>query len=99
MVHTPEAAAEIIGGGCKPSWLREQARLRRIEFTFIAGKYGFTDEQCAAIVASRTVPPRSAAPAAAPGRRRGRETVPVPPRAGTVTVLRARQPRPRQRAS
>ncbi|MCO5973753.1 helix-turn-helix domain-containing protein [Actinoallomurus soli] len=41
LLHTPDEAAEKLR--CKPSWLKEQARKRRIPFTFIGGAYRFTD--------------------------------------------------------
>lgn len=44
-VHTADQAAAIIGGGCKASWLREKARLRKIPFTRLGSGYGWTDAQ------------------------------------------------------
>jgi Helix-turn-helix domain len=48
LVYSPEEAATILH--CRPSWLKEQARLRRIPFTMIGGAYRFTAEHLAEIV-------------------------------------------------
>jgi hypothetical protein len=48
--YSASEAAEIIGGKCKASWLREKARRRLIPFTMIAGAYHWTDAQIDAIV-------------------------------------------------
>lgn len=83
-VYNPDEAARILR--CRPSWLKEQARLRRIPFTMIGGAYRWTDAHLAEIV--RLGEWGVSAPAPAANRR---TTLP----AGHVgaPVLRARPPR------
>lgn len=47
-LHTPEVAAEALG--CTVSWLKDQARLRRIPFTMVGGQYRFSDSHLEEII-------------------------------------------------
>ncbi|TDC47093.1 DNA-binding protein [Jiangella ureilytica] len=49
-LYTAEEAATLLR--CKASWLKEQARLRRIPFTMVAGAYRFTRAHLIQIVES-----------------------------------------------
>jgi hypothetical protein len=98
-VHTPEQAAEIIGGTCKASWLKAGARAGRFPHVMIGGSYNFTDAQIREIVQLCSVPARQPTPA-----------VPVPAAVKLPTVrpvsdvvpgtgvahIRPRQPRQRK---
>lgn len=92
LLHTPEESAAIIGAGCTASWLREQARLRRIPFALIGGKYGFSDQHLFAIIEQFEVKPESATRQVAPRR------TSTPPSDGAVATLRARRPQRRRSA-
>lgn len=51
-------AAEVAGAlNCSSWWVKEQARQRRIPFTWIGGAYRFTDEHLAEIIRSFEVRP------------------------------------------
>jgi hypothetical protein len=65
LAHAADQAAAIIGGTCKGSWLKEQARSRKIPYTRIGGAYHFTDEQLAEILRIFEVRPRELTPARA----------------------------------
>jgi excisionase family DNA binding protein len=47
-LHTPAEAAEQLR--CKESWLKEQARLRRIPFSRVGGAYRFSDDHLEQII-------------------------------------------------
>ncbi|TDE09339.1 DNA-binding protein [Jiangella asiatica] len=47
-LYTPDEAADLLR--CKASWLKEQARLRRIPFTLVAGAYRFTVDHLIQII-------------------------------------------------
>lgn len=92
LAHPVEEAAELLG--CKASWLREQARLRKVPFTMLSGAYHFTDKHLEWIVERFEETPRPAAAAPAPRRRKkttAEQTVPS-------TRLRTRPSRRLQRA-
>jgi hypothetical protein len=92
LAHAADQAAAIIGGSCKGSWLKQQARDRKIPYTRIGGSYHFTDEQLAEIIRIFEVPARrSAAPA--PASRAPSATRPAVPTG--VPLLQAREPRKR----
>jgi hypothetical protein len=92
--HTVDQAVALIGGTCKESWLREQARNRKIPFTLIGGAYHFTDAQISEILRIYEVlPPRPAMPAPRPPRTPAASQV-IP---SGATVLQAREPRSRKR--
>jgi excisionase family DNA binding protein len=62
-LYTPEVAAEALE--CTASWLKEQARLRRIPFTMVGGQYRFSDahlEEIIRIFEKRPVAPHSPSP-------------------------------------
>jgi hypothetical protein len=99
MVYTAGEAATILK--CTASWLKEQARQRKIPFSMIGGSYHFSAEHLKAIVdllevSAASTPARSPR---APSRRPAAATTPAPVPGADVVVLRARQPRPRQRVS
>src|ERR1017187_4357057 len=50
LVRTAAEAAGIIGGTCKASWLKQQAREGRIPYVRLGGAYNFTDAHIAAIL-------------------------------------------------
>jgi hypothetical protein len=87
-IHSADQAAEIIGNGCKASWLKEQARLRQIPFTMPGGRYGWTDAHIDEIIKmfEHRPEPRT------PGRPRPRQAAPAAP-APAVTQLRGRVPK------
>ena len=96
LVHTAIEAAAIIGGTCKPSWLRQQAREKKIPCRKIGGAYNFSDADIAEILAIFEQRPaaRPATPAPARTARQRPATRPAEasPPAG-VTQLKPRQPR------
>jgi hypothetical protein len=55
-----EAARRI---GCSEWWLKEQARRRRVPYTWISGSYRFTAVQIAEIIAAQEVRPVDPPPA------------------------------------
>lgn len=80
------------------SWLGERCRRREVDFTMIAGKYAFTEQQLAALVEKYTVPAGTAErQATEPRRRRVRETKTTDTPA--VVQLRARPPQRLRHAS
>lgn len=68
LAHPIEEAADLLG--CKASWLREQARLRKVPFTMLGGAYHFTDAHLEWIVERFEETPRPAIAAAPAPRRR-----------------------------
>ncbi|GAA0360234.1 helix-turn-helix domain-containing protein [Actinoallomurus spadix] len=90
LLHTPDEAAEILR--CKPSWLKEQARKRRIPFTFIGGAYRFTNAHLEQIIRQFEQQPEDLGPAAAPRRKKTAE-------AATTGVAQLRARPPKRRAS
>ncbi|TDC52863.1 hypothetical protein E1281_18425 [Actinomadura sp. KC345] len=91
-LHSPEEAAHILGEDVvTPSWIREKARKREIDFVLIAGKVALTDDNLLALVKQHEVKATGAEQRAAAPRRRPAAKV-----GGTaVTALRARQPKRR----
>jgi hypothetical protein len=76
---------------CSEWWVKEQARNRRIPFSWIGGSYLFTDEHIAAIVRLFEVQPtETTATAAASGRASRRNTDETD---GAAIRLSARIPR------
>ncbi|TWP51461.1 helix-turn-helix domain-containing protein [Lentzea tibetensis] len=49
VLHRPRDVAKRLG--CSEWWIKEQARNRRIPFSWIGGRYLFTDEHVSEIVA------------------------------------------------
>jgi len=90
VLHRPADVARMLR--CSQWWVKEQARKRRIPFSWIGGSYRFTDAHVAEIIALFEVRPEDAT-ATAPTPRQaarhpgGHET------GGTVIQLRARPPR------
>jgi hypothetical protein len=90
-----EAAAQL---RCSVWWLKEQARKRRIPYTWIAGSYRFTDEQLDQILQLCAFSPEPDGPvhaSAATGTSRSRTRA----RAADVPRLTARVPRRAQAAA
>lgn len=85
-LYTPDEAAAVLR--CTASWLREQARRRRIPFTLVSGSYRFTREHLVQIIESNERAPE-ARPSIAPMRRR---TIADP---DEVAQLRPRSPQRR----
>jgi hypothetical protein len=83
--HPAEDAAEMLG--CKVSWLKEQARLRRIPFTLLGGRYCFTDQHLEQVIEIFEQQPKQEEQVTSTPRRRA-ETPPA-----GATPLRARRPR------
>lgn len=88
VLHRASDVARILG--CSEWWVKEQARNRRIPYSFIGGSYRFTDEHVAAIIRTFEVLPAEdvAAPAQA---RSSADATAV--EGGQVVQLRARPPR------
>lgn len=81
---------------CSEWWIKEQARRRRIPFSWIGGSYLFTEEHVAEIVKCFEVRPRVVADAAvtsAPVRRTPSTEIAVGSSAPSPASLRARPPR------
>jgi hypothetical protein len=100
LVHTAIEAAAIIGGTCKASWLRQQARQKKIPCRMIGGAYNFTDADITEILAIVEQRPavKSAAPAAAaPARPRLAARPAEASLPAGVSQLKPRQPRAMRR--
>ena len=93
LAHAADQAAAIIGGNCKGSWLKQQARARKIPHTLIGGSYHFTDGQIGEILRIFEVPARRGAVPAPPPSRAPSATRPAVP--GGV-LLQPREPRKRR---
>lgn len=89
LAHAADQAAAIIGGSCKGSWLKQQARDRKIPYTLIGGAYHFTDEQLAEILRIFEVRPREVTPRAAPRS----PVLPQPAPGREHVTIKARLPR------
>jgi hypothetical protein len=88
-LYSPAEVANALG--CSEWWVKEQARKRRIPFSWIGGSYKFTAEHLNEIVRTFEVrpvagPPSTSSQVREPRRRRAR---PVP----VATQLQARPPR------
>jgi excisionase family DNA binding protein len=66
-LYRPAEVAELLG--CSQWWVKEQARKRRVPFSWIGGSYRFTAEQVDEIVRLHEVLPTHGAPATNPIRR------------------------------
>jgi hypothetical protein len=75
---------------CSEWWIKEQARCRRIPFSWIGGSYLFTEAHVAEIVRLFEVRPVEAGASASPTGRVRRSGIDAGPR---TTVLVARVPR------
>lgn len=88
-LYSPAEVARALG--CSEWWVKEQARRRRIPFSWIGGSYKFTDEHLIEIIRTFEVrpvsgPPSTTSRAREPRRRRVR---PAP----VTNQLQARPPR------
>lgn len=92
LVHTAEEAASIIGGSCKSSWLKDQAKSRRIPYTLIGGAYHFTDDHIREILAICEVRPRSGQEPT-PRAARSRHAAPPWPPGQEMIMLKSRPQR------
>jgi hypothetical protein len=96
--HAHDAGEAALLLDCKPSWLKEQSRLRVIPFTLIGGSYRYTDRHLERILAMFEEHPAIAAAAATAARKPRRKPAaarPEPQAAPGVTLLEARPPRRR----
>ncbi|RZU50674.1 helix-turn-helix protein [Krasilnikovia cinnamomea] len=93
--YRPAEVARLLR--CSEWWIKEQARHRRIPFSWIGGSYLFTEEHIAAIVRLFEVKPGDDIPAVhRRGRADGASSTDDP---GAVPIrLRARPPRRARRA-
>jgi hypothetical protein len=91
LAHTADQAAAIIGGTCKGSWLKQQARDHKVPFTLIGGAYNFTDEEIAEILRIFEVRPREVTPPRAPSS----PVLPQPAPGREHVTIKARLPRTR----
>lgn len=100
LVHTATEAAAIIGGTCKPSWLRQQAREKKIPCRKIGGAYNFSDADIAEILAIVEQRPAEKPAAPAPAKTAKQRSATRPAEASLpagVTQLKPRQPRAMRR--
>lgn len=88
-----DQAGEILQ--CSASWLKRQAKLRRIPFTMIGGQYRFSESHLDRIVRIFEQQPQDSVQRQSSPRRRPR---PVQPEEVGVVTLTARRPR-RQRSA
>jgi hypothetical protein len=91
-LYSPAEIAKALG--CSEWWVKEQARRRRIPYSWIGGSYKFTAEQLAEIIHASEVRPQPTAPQSAAGERRPRRRLAAP--ALPTAQLRAR-PQPQRR--
>lgn len=89
-LHTAKQVAEQLNSTV--SWVKEQARRRRIPFVLVSGQYRFTDEHIAEIVRLFEVRPETAE--APSPRRTARASAPQDDR---TQALRARPQRTRKK--
>jgi len=89
VLHLPAEVARMLR--CSEWWVKEQARKRRIPFSWIGGSYRFTDAHVAEIIARFEVQPEDASAAVPAPRQAARRTGDAD--GGTVIQLRARTPR------
>jgi hypothetical protein len=92
LAYTAAQAAAIIGGSCKATWLKSQARSGKIPYLWIGGAYNFSETHLLEIMSIVEVRPK-AQPDAQPA-----PTAPRPPLTAALRVLEApklvsRQPR------
>jgi Helix-turn-helix domain len=95
-LYRPAQVAKKLG--CSEWWVKEQARQRRIPFSWIGGSYRFTDEHVVEIIRLFEVRPEHGGPA---GSAAGTSTTSKRPEtpAAPVTRLRARSPRRTRRGT
>lgn len=93
-VYTADEAAAILR--CKPSWLKEQARLRAIPFTLIGGSYRWTAGHLNEILALREHRPQAPARTSGSAPRKAPRLPDPPAEAPEVPLLQARPPRRRR---
>jgi hypothetical protein len=93
LAYTAAQAAAIIGGSCKASWLKSQARSSKIPYLKIGGTYNFSSEHIAEIMSILEVRPKEQPVARSPA------AAPRPPgvaaelRVQGVPLLKSRAPR------
>ncbi|RKR89541.1 excisionase family DNA binding protein [Micromonospora pisi] len=88
-LYRPAEVAKVLG--CSEWWIREQARKRRIPFSWIGGSYRFTDGHLTEIIRLFEVRPTEAGPVSCEQAQEPRAR--VPRAVQSVTRLRARTPR------
>jgi hypothetical protein len=94
-VYTADEAAAILK--CKASWLKEQARQRKIPFTLIAGSYRWTAGHLDEILALREHRPQAPARPSGLAPRKAPRSPEPPAEAPQVPLLQSRPPRRRRR--
>jgi len=90
-LYSPAQAAAVLG--CSEWWVKEQARRRRIPFTWIGGSYRFTAEHLVEIVGIFEVRPIGEGEGRAAARRR-----PASPADESAPRLVAKRPRRTRRS-
>ena len=94
LAHDADRAAALIGGTCKASWLKQQARDGVIPYVKLGGAYNFTDADLAEIMTIFGVGPRTQS-ASQPTARPPVPVVTAPGGQG-VPLLESRTPRTRR---
>jgi hypothetical protein len=100
-LYRPHEVARVLH--CSEWWVKEQARRRRIPFSWIGGSYRFTDDHLAEIIRLCEVRPTAggtASPGGGPAGRGRRRRAPAPPAAAPdpAAQLKARPPARARRA-
>jgi hypothetical protein len=88
-LYRPADIAKVLG--CSEWWIREQARRRRIPFSWIGGSYRFTDDHLTEIIRLFEVRPAEVAPPLSESPASPRTRVARPTQ--QAARLRARTPR------
>ncbi|WP_342664511.1 helix-turn-helix domain-containing protein [Longispora albida] len=92
-LYSPAEVAKALR--CSEWWVKEQARKRRIPFTWLGGSYQFTEEHVVEIIRVFEKTPASMTPAPSAARRVPQQRKALP--AGSALLV-ARVPRRAQRA-
>jgi hypothetical protein len=97
LAYDAEQAAAIIGGTCKASWLKQQARDGIIPHLKLGGAYHFIDSHLSEILSIHEVGPKAQPVAqSAPAAPRPARTA-AAPQVQETPVLKPRAPRDRRR--
>jgi hypothetical protein len=93
LAYTAAEAAAIIGGSCKASWLKAQARSRKIPYVKIGGAYNFTDAHIAEIISILEVRPKEQPAGKPPADSRRPPGIAAELRVQGAPLLKTRAPR------
>ena len=96
LAHAADRAAALIGGTCKASWLKQQARDGIIPHLKLGGVYHFTDAHLMEIISIFDVRPKTR-PASQPTAARGLAPDAAAPRGQRAATIKPRAPRNRRR--